>query len=285
MATNEELVQLIQSGIDTQKNIEALWLQNTGIVHKIAAGYALDAVELEDLAQEGYFALVKAAEGYDPERGAAFVSYLAIHLHGQLRRYLAKSRASVSLGIHMTDEVIRYRRIMMESQRDGAELDDDEICCRMHVSKRRLETIKSASGAADVLSLDHTQFYEQLSASENAIEDLETEIVSRQLSEKLWSMVEGLDVAERELIKGMFLRDKTGTEMAAELGVNYNRIRKLKRDAFDKLKRNPDSKALLDMAREVYALALRGTGLRVFERTWTSATERAALIMIERGEK
>ena len=54
--SNEQLVVLIQDGIDEAENMSLLWQQNEGFIGKLALIYAGQA-EMEDLKQEGYLAL------------------------------------------------------------------------------------------------------------------------------------------------------------------------------------------------------------------------------------
>lgn len=58
--TNEELVKLIKSG--KQEYSEQLYKQNKGIILKHAKRYSRYA-DIDDLIQEGYIALIKAANG------------------------------------------------------------------------------------------------------------------------------------------------------------------------------------------------------------------------------
>ena len=78
--TNEELVALIQAG--ERDRLPELWEQ----VEKFVALQArrqyllsggLGGVEVEDLYQSGYIALVAAADSYDPKAGRSFISWLA----------------------------------------------------------------------------------------------------------------------------------------------------------------------------------------------------------------
>ena len=66
--SNEQLVVLIQDGIDEAENMSLLWQQNEGFIGKLALIYAGQA-EMEDLKQEGYLALCEAVRGYDVTRG------------------------------------------------------------------------------------------------------------------------------------------------------------------------------------------------------------------------
>ena len=62
--TNEELVIEYQTG--NKAVIEQLYLQNRGMIEKIVRRYA-GIEELDDLRQESFFGLVKAAELWKPE--------------------------------------------------------------------------------------------------------------------------------------------------------------------------------------------------------------------------
>ena len=292
MTSNEELVQRIQSGIDKDANTEALWLQNTGIVRKLAAGYARDQFEEEDLMQEGYFALVRAAGKYDPDGGARFITYFIIHLNAQMRRYISKTRASVSTPIRINDMILKYLRIKNDLKtRLGADPSDQLISLLMDVSMKKLQEVQKAAEGYESLSLDEIQteddlsLYDKIPDPDDAIENLLDDIVLRQLSEQLWKMVDELDPVEQEVIKDIYLRNKSGAEIGRERGMTRAGISRIKVNALKKLKRNPAYEKLKTMAIDVYGIGLRGPSLAAFQRTWTSSTERAALKLLELRRK
>lgn len=85
--TNEELVALIQAG--ERDRLPELWeqverfvaLQANRLLHAMGPDRAaLAGVEFGDLYNSGYFALVDAAERYDPEAGAKFITWFALRL-------------------------------------------------------------------------------------------------------------------------------------------------------------------------------------------------------------
>lgn len=85
--TNEELVALIQAG--ERDRLPELWeqverfvaLQANRLLHAMGPDRAaLAGVEFGDLYNSGYFALVDAAERYDPEAGAKFITFFAMRL-------------------------------------------------------------------------------------------------------------------------------------------------------------------------------------------------------------
>lgn len=73
--SNEQLVALIQGGVDVQDNLCRLWQQNKAFVTTIAKHF-YGCAEFDDLLQEGYLGLCKAVDAYDPDKGS-FVHYAA----------------------------------------------------------------------------------------------------------------------------------------------------------------------------------------------------------------
>lgn len=87
---NEELVTAIRNGVDRQNNMERLYLQNKGVMLKIARKYAAFA-DIDDLMQEAYFALDNAVNTYDNTCGAKFTTYLSYHLKGAFFRFIGQN--------------------------------------------------------------------------------------------------------------------------------------------------------------------------------------------------
>lgn len=291
MATNEELCALIQDGVDTQANMEALWQQNTGIIHNLAKTYARDPFELEDLQQESFIALQTAAERYDPDCGAAFSTYLFIHLNSRMRRYLTKTRPAVRTPVHLVDNIVKYNKLKKQLQMElNTEPSDDMIRVLMGISQKQLAVVKKAARDMDAQSLDEIvaddeSRYTKIPDPHDRIEELINNIAVRQLSDHLWSMVDKLKPREKEIIEQVYLQNKTCADIAKAEGVTRSRIDDIKHKALKKLKASPESRQLKKMAADIYGIGIKGTGLAEFRRTWTSATERAALVSIELEER
>jgi RNA polymerase sporulation-specific sigma factor len=69
-----------------------LWEQVYKLIHKLMGKYfpfcKRCGLEPEDLTQSGYFALVRAVDAYDPEKGYAFNTYLELHVSNAAREAL-----------------------------------------------------------------------------------------------------------------------------------------------------------------------------------------------------
>lgn len=81
--SNEQLVSMIQGG-ERDKLVE-LWAQVERFVtqqanRRLVLSGGLGGVELEDLCNAGYLALVAAVDTYDPLAGMSFIGWLTFHL-------------------------------------------------------------------------------------------------------------------------------------------------------------------------------------------------------------
>ena len=89
MMTDEEIVILIQQGIDTKENLEILYYNVEPVLRRTAEAYS-SYCEIDDLMQEGFFAVKRAAELWSPDKGASFRTYLQYWLKSIIMRYAAR---------------------------------------------------------------------------------------------------------------------------------------------------------------------------------------------------
>lgn len=73
--TNEELVSEYQK-THSEEYLKMLMFNNKGLIVILASSYSIPDYDLEDLLEEGYIALWKAADNYDPSRGYTFTTAL-----------------------------------------------------------------------------------------------------------------------------------------------------------------------------------------------------------------
>ena len=89
-SANRELLERIHgSDEDAAKEaLEELVMLNMPLVRKIALRFTDRGVELDDLYQIGTIGMIKAARGFDCERGTNFSTYAVPLIFGEIRRYL-----------------------------------------------------------------------------------------------------------------------------------------------------------------------------------------------------
>ncbi len=89
-SANRELIILAQAGEGERSEwaLEELVKLNMGLVRKIALRFCERGVELEDLIQIGTIGMIKAARGFDCDRGTNFSTYAVPLIFGEIRRHL-----------------------------------------------------------------------------------------------------------------------------------------------------------------------------------------------------
>jgi len=73
--SNEELVAMYQK-THNEEYLKMLMINNKGLIFILASNYSIPDHDLEDLMEEGYIALWKVADNYDPARGCTFTTAL-----------------------------------------------------------------------------------------------------------------------------------------------------------------------------------------------------------------
>lgn len=105
--TNEQLALRIKAGEDVADNMLQLYQQNMGIIKDYARKYRSMAEE-EDLQQEAYFAICKAVDSYDPDKGVSFLSWAVYWIRQQLLRY-CQNNGTVRIPVHASERVRKYK--------------------------------------------------------------------------------------------------------------------------------------------------------------------------------
>ena len=113
-ATNEELVTMIQDGSNVKENLERLYLQNIGLIEKVIRRYS-GIEELEDLRQEAFIGMVKAARLWDPEKGANFSTYYLYWIKQTVQRYIDNCVGVVRVSVSQRQRIRQYNRIIKEN--------------------------------------------------------------------------------------------------------------------------------------------------------------------------
>lgn len=289
--TNEELVMKIKAGENVKQNMEQLHEQTRRFIRKIAWKYKQDD-EFEDLLQEGFLALYDAVEGYDPEAGLSFIGYVALHLKTRFSRYLADKGSCVQIPIHRLEAIRKYQKFCSTYfLMHGCEPSIETISRNMHISIEQVGQIRENACMARLGSLDKPIKEEEDGTIGDFVRDpldqveaAEERIQQEQLRAVLWGCVDELPEKQAEAIRARYRDGLTLLETGEHLGVNSEGARQLERKGLRELRKPSKRKLLQPFFPEydrIFSMGTTGTGVGVFERTWTSATERAALKQFE----
>ena len=290
--TNEDLVLAIQAGTGArQKQLEQLYTQNAGMIEKIIRQYK-GIEDPDDLRQESFFGLVKAAELWNPDRNCTFLTYAVYWVKSGINRYISESGAVIRIPEYRRDLIRHYHKTKNSYyMRFGRVPDDSEYMELLEITADQLEALKKDLAAEHVTSTnklvgddESTQIEDLIPADGDQIEAVIDRVQREELANVLWGCVDGLKEKQRDLIRNRYQDNFTLAECGAALGVSTERARRLEAAAMQSLRRGENLKRLQPYLNEsaAYSMGLRGTGRGAFERIGSSQ-ERAVMKLEERA--
>ena len=275
--TNEELVIMFQNGDDKQKCLEQLYCKNFGIITKICMKYS-SVEDLADLRQEAYFGIARAAEMWKPEKEKSFMTYAAYWILSVIKRYIDECSGVVRIPSNKRDLISRYNRTMNQYRlRFGCDPSARELCGLLDIKPDQLSELKKAIKAVQIRSTseiiggdnDDLTLEDTLAAEGDPIEELIERVQHEELSECLWSCVDGLeDQRAGEVLRKRYKEGRTYKECGDDLGISTERARQIEAKALRELRKPRHTKRLTPYLTDYAASrwGLTGTGYTAFRR-------------------
>lgn len=251
--TNEELAKRIQAGEDDL--LPLLWEQVRRLVSMLMGReyrrhmeWAQRAgITLEDLEQEGYFAFLHALKAYRPAGEYHFTAYLQYHIQNQ---------SNTALGLR--SQIKRHDPVNTAANLDAPIPGADDLTL------------------GDSLADD---------AAEDALYSVEDRLDRQALHQAMEYELGRLRPSQEAVLRSRFYRGLTLEQVAAERGITREKARTEQEAAFRRLRRKGADNRLRSFVEDrddlAYTLGLKGTGLSRFKDTRTSATEWAAIKLLE----
>ena len=283
--SNEEIIGAIQDGGDKKHLMGALWQQNRKLVYKIAERYK-GYIELEDLMQEGYIALDNAARLFDASMGCAFSTYLVNCLKRRFYRLCAEKGSVIHIPQHVYIKLMEFKRKEAElTARLGRKPIMAELMIYTGLSRKEIKGLTNAAAAVTVKSLDtpiagddqDITLADIVADKRDDIGECTEDVSRQQESAAIWSIVDELPDKQGDILKERYIRNATFEETAKACGISKSRVFTQEMKAMRALKSPAYAKRLLPFYGGVRSRAMQGTGVKRFNETWTSATEREAL--------
>ncbi len=193
---------------------------------------------LEDLVQYALIGLIKAVDGYDPDRGVEFTTYAWYHIRGEISHYLRDQGKLIAEPAWLQEARIKVERArnklrqVLKREPTTEEL-VKETGLKPEVVKKVLETeqifrVTPLEEATDEEE-EGTVELERLVADEE-LADIERRYLVRRAVEKLPEL-------QRKVIEWLFWEDLSLTEIAKLLSVSVTYVSYLRKQALANLGR------------------------------------------------
>ena len=287
-ASNEQLVARIKAGENTAENMAQLYEQVKGFIHSAAwkyRGYA----EPEDLEQEGYLALYPAIDGYNPAAGCLFLTYAGRWINQHMVRYIQNS-GTVRIPVHEQERIRQYWKMERKFiSQLGRKPSDQEAAYYLRLTWQQVKALKESIEAGKVQSLDacyiedgETTLGDILPGTEDVEGNVLDEVDLCQLKAVLWAEVDRLPDKQPQVIRSLYQEGQTLKRTGDAVGVTLERVRVIRENALRELRKPSHSRKLRPFLPEaVESEAYRHNGVKEFNRTWDSSTERAAMDLLK----
>jgi RNA polymerase primary sigma factor len=223
----------------------ALAEANLRLVISVAKRYARRGLDLADLVQEGNLGLLRAIDGFEPERGVRFSTYAVWWIRQAISRALADQGRLVRLPLHLQETQARIARTTRELRAAlGREPNAAEVAAAAGLPSERIEEI--AAIWREPVSLDQPVGEEEDASLGDMLPDQneetpEEEVAERQTSAEVREALRSLSERERMVLVLRFGlldgRERTLAEVSKELGVTRERVRQIEGKALRKLRR------------------------------------------------
>jgi DNA-directed RNA polymerase specialized sigma subunit len=201
-------------------------------------------LDSEDLIQEGFIGLLKAAQRFDADKRVRFTTYARWWVRSQMNRAILNVGRSVRISGCAADQLREIRNIMKQNEAMGLECSLQEIADELGVELQRVELLLKQGR---VLS-----FEERIGAGDpdrtlgNTLADTKTPDPSHQVSqtqqyERLVQVVQQvLPERQAQIISHRYGlqtgQGKTLAETGEAMSLSRERVRQLEQDAFKRLR-------------------------------------------------
>ena len=228
--TNEQIVEQIRNGYSVTDNMQLLYERNLPLIKHIVKPYAAYE-QLEDLLQETYFGLYEAVQRYESSENVLFMTYAGYWIRQSAQMYVENYSTVVRLPNDVRRKIVRYNRTVSQlAQKYGRIPTDTEIAGALNTTVDAIQKLQYY--AQPISSLDvpledgETTFGDTIQADFSLENDVVDKIYTEHSKNELWGIVERhTGTRESQIIKEIFINNKTMSQVAREYNLSLDRIR------------------------------------------------------------
>jgi RNA polymerase sigma-B factor len=208
------------------------------LARQLAAHYRVRDEAYEDLLQVASLGLLKAINGYDPDRGIAFTSYAVPTILGEVRRHFRDRAWSVRVPRALQERALDVEKASLRlTSRLGRAPTVGEIAADIGTTDEEVLEARQAGDAYSATSLesqrgddpDAPTLGDTLGSEDHGFGVAEARAT-------LHSLLGGLSERDREVLRLRFEEDLTQTEIATRIGVSQMAVSRIIRRSIDRMR-------------------------------------------------
>jgi RNA polymerase sigma-B factor len=216
---------------------EALIEHYLPLARSVANRYRHTPQPTEDLFQVASMALIKAVDGFDPDRGLAFSSYAVPTIIGELKRHFRDTVWALHLPRALKERVLLVERTERElSASLGRAPTVDDLAAATKLSTEEVLDAIEARSAHDAESIDSTADDDQRATLAETIGGEDERLGLVEDRSALSSAMQHLSERDLEILNLRFVQGLTQSDIAERIGVSQMQISRLLRRALAQLR-------------------------------------------------
>jgi RNA polymerase sigma-B factor len=232
---DRQLFELARSGDSDAR--ERLIERYLPFAERLARRFSHTGAEREDLAQVASYALVKAVDRYDPDRGFAFTTFATPTIDGELKRFIRDTRWVLRVPRALQERYLKLEAAISELEpKLGRSPTPAELAQHLGVTREEIIETYEVATKRDVDSLDKAIEAEDGSRKypgPPGREDPRYELVEECAT--IAPLLTALPKREKEILRLRFGAELSQREIAQRLGISQMHVSRLIRRSLDDL--------------------------------------------------
>lgn len=229
-----EANEILQAQKDVEGAMNNLIEKNSGLIWSIVKRFSGRGYELEELYQIGAIGFVKAIKRFDASFEVKLSTYAVPYMIGEIKRFL-RDDGPIKVSRSIKELACKVKELQKEYiDKNGEEITIQQLAEKLNITKEEiavaLEYTMPIESIYDYAYDDENTY--KLEKISSGIDE-PSQIVDRLT---LKTLIENLDIKEKEIVVLRYFKDKTQSEVAKILGISQVQVSRMEKKILNNMK-------------------------------------------------